>query len=320
MNEPMVNFTLSQSGEISGVTTPYAGATNHYSMIALFSVLITPEFMNATNGQCNLLISHDDGFVIGCSQSGVTWAGPQNLNGQASSALNGYTLIGGTNVNGDVEDTGTITFPAAGTYDFEIDYFQWQNEQTLVVQMNGFSPAPTLGPYNITSCANASAGSTVYAGSFPAGVASKVGQTFNVTGFVTNPKNNGYFVCTVATTTHLTLSNPNGIAESATALATCKSVLSMASAPSWPAWGVGSAPGYPAVTEQSTYPGNGTDSMPPRAVIWRGTIMVLRQILFGNQARILHSQMMLLLIRMVIRKGHTVQVIRVPSLRHGNLR
>jgi hypothetical protein len=257
--QPMVNATLNQAGEITGVTTPWASATANYSMVALFSVLITPEFMLATGGQCQLLISHDDGMVIGCAQSNVTWAGPQNLNGQSVSALNSFALIGGNNVNGDVEDTGIITFPNAGVYDFEINYFQNINEQTLVVQMNGFTPPPAVGPYTVTSCANASAGSTVYAGTFPVGVASPVGQTFDVTGFVTNPGNNGYWPCTAATTTHLTLTNPNGVAETATAVATCKSIRTMAaaSAPSWPSWGVGSAPGYPSVTEQGSYPGNG---------------------------------------------------------------
>lgn len=255
--QPMVNFTLTESGEISGTTVPYASATSNYSAVALFSIEISQEFMNATGGQCSIVFNHDDGALLGCAQSGVNWSGPQNFNGQSVSALNGYTLIGGNNVNNFNADGGVLTFPAAGIYDFEIDYFQNINEQSLVVQMNGYTPAPTVGPYNITSCANASGGSTVYAGTFPVGIASPVGQTFKVTGFSTNAVNNGEFLCTVATTTHLTLSNPNGIAESASALATCKSVVSMVTQPSWPSWGLGSAPGYPAVTEQGTYPGNG---------------------------------------------------------------
>jgi hypothetical protein len=257
--EPMVNATLNQAGEITGTTTPWGSANQRYSMVALFSILITPEFMVETGGQCQLLISHDDGMVIGCAQSNVTWAGPQTLNGQSTSALNGFALIGGNNVNGSVADTGIITFPNAGTFDFEIDYFQWENAQTLVVQMNGFTPPPTVGPYNVTSCANASAGSTVYAGTFPVGVASPVGQTFDVEGFVTNAGNNGYFKCTAATTTHLTLSNANGIAETHAAVATCKSIRTLAAsaAPSFPSWGTGSAPAYPSVTEKGSYPGNG---------------------------------------------------------------
>ena len=270
--QPMVNTTLNQAGEITGTTVPYAGATSNYSMVATFSILITQEFMNATNGQCQLLMLHDDGAVIACAQSGVTWAGPQNLNGQTNGALNTtWPLIGGNNVNGVIEDTGIISFPTAGVYDFEIDYFQHVNEQTLVIQMNGYTPPPTVGPYTITSCANASAGSTVYAGTFPVGVASPVGQWFDVTGFVTNSGNNGYYKCTAATTTHLTLSNVAGIAETAAAVATCKSIRTMSSAPSWPSWsGTSLAPLYPAVTENGTYPGNGHGTYAPTGgiAIW----------------------------------------------------
>jgi hypothetical protein len=268
--QPLVNFTLKQSGEVTGTTTPWGGANQRYSIVALFSVFISQEFFNTTGGQCQLVIQHDDGAVIGCAQSGVTWAGPQTLAGQTTTAMNVYPTIGGINQNGFSTDSGIISFPAAGQYDFEIDFFQWENEQTLTVQMNGYTPAPTVGPYTVTSCANASAGSTIYAGTFPGGVATPVGQTFNVQGFPTNAGNNGYFKCTAATTTHLTLSNPNGIAESATAVATCKSVVSLASAPTWPSFGVGSAPGYPAVTEQGTYPGNGHGAFSPTGgyLVW----------------------------------------------------
>jgi len=267
--QPMVNFTLDQAGNVTGPATPFAGATSNYSMVALFSVVISPEFMNQSGGQCQLYIGHDDGMVLGCSQPNVTWAASQNLNGQTLSALNGYVLIGGDNADGGLATQGVITFPAADTYHFEINYYQRGNEQTLAVIMNGYTIAPTVGPYNVTSCANAAGGSTVYAGTFPVGISTPVGQTFNVQGFTT-PANNGYFKCTVATTTHLTLSNANGVAEVAAALATCKSVLSLGSAPAWPTWGVGSAPAYPAVTESGSYPGNGHGAFAPTGgyLVW----------------------------------------------------
>ena len=267
--QPMVNFTLKQSGEISGTTTPFASATSNYSMVALFSVLITPEFMATTNGQCSLLISHDDGMLIACAQSGVTWGGPQNLNGQSVSAMNSYALLGGNNVNGDTEDTGTLTFPSAGVYDFEINYFQKDDQQTLVVQMNGYTPPPTLGPFTITSVASSSG---VYTGTVPGGAANAyAGQYFTTKGFV-NAANNLSLPskCTASSATTLTLTNPNSIAESASALATCASVMSMVTAPTFPVWGVGSAPGYPAVTEQGVYPGNGFGAYKPTGgvLVW----------------------------------------------------
>jgi|SRR5579859_1074772 len=70
------------------------------------------------------------------------------------------------------------------------------------------------GALAITSCANASAGNTVYTGVFPGGGSNGfVGLTFLVTGFVTNTSNNGTFVCTASSTTTLTLANPAGISE-----------------------------------------------------------------------------------------------------------
>lgn len=78
----------------------------------------------------------------------------------------------------------------------------------------------TSGLLSITSCANASAGSTVYTGTFPGGSSNGyAGLTFAVAGFVTNPQNNGTFVCTASTLTTLTLSNPTGVAETISATA-----------------------------------------------------------------------------------------------------
>lgn len=62
----------------------------------------------------------------------------------------------------------------------------------------------------ITSVANASAGSTVYTGTF--GSNSWAGQNVTVTG-CTNAVNNGTFACTASTTTTLTLSNASGVVE-----------------------------------------------------------------------------------------------------------
>lgn len=72
----------------------------------------------------------------------------------------------------------------------------------------------------ITSCANASAGTTVYTGTFPGGASNGyIGLTFVVAGFVTNSQNNGTFTCTASTLTTLTLNNPNGVAETHAATA-----------------------------------------------------------------------------------------------------
>jgi hypothetical protein len=71
--------------------------------------------------------------------------------------------------------------------------------------------------YNIVFAANASGGTTVYTGFSPTGnesVNAYAGYTFTVSGFVTNPANNGIFFCVASTPTTITLANPNGVAES----------------------------------------------------------------------------------------------------------
>src|SRR6266436_4321801 len=92
--------------------------------------------------------------------------------------------------------------------------FQLSNSTIQVIIDTG-----TSGNLAITSCNNASAGTTVYNGTFPGGGSNGyVGLTFVVSGFVTNPNsNNGTFVCTASTTTTLTLNNKNGIAETVAA-------------------------------------------------------------------------------------------------------
>ncbi len=75
------------------------------------------------------------------------------------------------------------------------------------------------GNLTITSCGNASTGTTVYNGTFPGGGSNGyVGLVFVVSGFVTNPTtNNGTFTCTASTSTTLTLNNPSGVAETVAA-------------------------------------------------------------------------------------------------------
>ena len=73
----------------------------------------------------------------------------------------------------------------------------------------------------LSAAANASAGTTVYTGTIGVAANSLVGKMFAVTGFVTNPANNGTFVVTANNgSTTITLANTAGIAESASALAT----------------------------------------------------------------------------------------------------
>lgn len=133
-------------------------------------------------------------------------------------------LLGGRNVEltnrltlqrrpGHVLFGGGSTYPTSPLRAFS---FQLANGSIQVIIDTG-----STGALSITSCNNASAGTTVYNGTFPGGSSNGfVGMVFQVTGFVTNPNsNNGTFTCTASTATTLTLNNANGIAETVAASA-----------------------------------------------------------------------------------------------------
>jgi hypothetical protein len=78
----------------------------------------------------------------------------------------------------------------------------------------------STGNLVLTSCNNNSGGNTVYNGTITGGGSNAyVGMSFIVAGFQTNLINNGTFTCVASSSTTLTLSNPNGIAETIAATA-----------------------------------------------------------------------------------------------------
>jgi hypothetical protein len=84
------------------------------------------------------------------------------------------------------------------------------------------SPA---GALTLTSVAASSGGSAVYTGTITGGTTPNyVGNRFVITGF-TNPQNNGTFLCTACSTTTLTLSNPNAVAETHAGTATALNLM-----------------------------------------------------------------------------------------------
>lgn len=84
------------------------------------------------------------------------------------------------------------------------------------------SPA---GALTLSAAAAASGGSTVYTGTITGGTSpAYVGQTFVITGFDI-AANNGTFLCTACSTTTLTLSNPNGVADTHAGTATAENLM-----------------------------------------------------------------------------------------------
>jgi len=84
------------------------------------------------------------------------------------------------------------------------------------------SPAAALV---LSAVAAASAGSAVYTGTITGGTSPNfVGNRFVVAGF-TKTANNGTFICTACSTTTLTLSNPNAVAETHAGTATALNLM-----------------------------------------------------------------------------------------------
>jgi len=109
----------------------------------------------------------------------------------------------------------TTTYPTAPLRAFP---FQLTDGTIRVIIDTG-----STGSLSISSVANSSGGSAVYTGTFPNGGSNAyAGMVFQIAGFVTNPGNNGTFICSASSTTTLTLNNANAISEShaATAIST----------------------------------------------------------------------------------------------------
>lgn len=84
------------------------------------------------------------------------------------------------------------------------------------------SPA---GALTLSAAAAASGGSTVYTGTITGGASPNyVGQFFTIAGFDLTA-NNGYFLCTACSVTTLTLSNPNGVADTHAGTATAANLI-----------------------------------------------------------------------------------------------
>ena len=141
---PLQWATLSAAGDITGYTTPYAGATpGNYTMV-VYGTMVIP-----TAGSYSFTIFHDDGMFWGIGPSGSNQptriSGPTNCPAPTATltALQGYPVLGANNTNGVYQDLFVINFPAAGSYPFELDFAKSGNSgQFLCLYCNGQTPVP----------------------------------------------------------------------------------------------------------------------------------------------------------------------------------
>jgi hypothetical protein len=137
---PLQWATIDAAGDITGHTTPYAGATpGNYTMV------VTGTMTFPTSGQYSFTIFHDDGMFWGMGNGATRVSGPSNCPAPVATvtALNGYNVMGANNVNGVFQDSYTVNIPTAGDYPFEIDFAKSTNAgQFLALYCNGQTPIP----------------------------------------------------------------------------------------------------------------------------------------------------------------------------------
>ncbi|MGH7745785.1 MAG: hypothetical protein ACREQ5_13530, partial [Candidatus Dormibacteria bacterium] len=149
--QPAVNYVLNEAGEIPSTTVPSAVATNHYSMVALFSINIPSA------GQYSMDIGHDDGMFFGIDGGAQLISGLTTPLYHPVTAMNSYPVLGGfdSNSNGRPNvDSFVVNFPTAGVYNMEIDYYNFESSSTLQLQIQGFSPIPIANGNSLESGAN----------------------------------------------------------------------------------------------------------------------------------------------------------------------
>jgi hypothetical protein len=100
-----------------------------------------------------------------------------------------------------------------------------------VVELFGDGPGvnsawtPNVGPFSITSVANASGGNTVYTGAITGGASNTyLGYNFLPSGFAHSQNNTGgsnpaFFECVASTATTITLNNPSGVSDTTGSIA-----------------------------------------------------------------------------------------------------
>jgi hypothetical protein len=148
-DQPMQIFGVTPGGIWDGTDAViWSGATQNYCMIVIFNL----QFSEA--GTYTFQMVNDDGAIFGMGGGVVPVSGPtNNAQTQTKTALKGYPIVA---VNNNSANHGawnsqfSVSVPAAGTYPCELDYVQWEGQQTMVILSQ---PATGAGWLNTTAYA-----------------------------------------------------------------------------------------------------------------------------------------------------------------------
>lgn len=158
--QPMQWATLSAAGAITGYTVPWSGATQFYQMTVQCNLVIPAA------GKYAIQMIHDDGAIFGFGAGGVNQQQPvlqsstsnDQWTFQTVTAEQAYPVLGGTSKSGAWQDTFIVEFLSADTYPLEIDYCQFEANQTLMFKIVATNPTGKPSP-NILPSTSPNAGS-----------------------------------------------------------------------------------------------------------------------------------------------------------------
>jgi len=151
---PFTNVTTDANGNYTGsVIAQGSGYQAGTGTLSTFEAVFTGTFTVAAAGNVTFNFLSADGFVFGIGNGAQRVSGTY-VNPPASTAFNGYTVMGAFNtVTSTVQNAITVTFPAAGTYPYEVDYAD-SNQVAWIPPASEWKymiANPTLGTINSIS-------------------------------------------------------------------------------------------------------------------------------------------------------------------------
>jgi RHS repeat-associated protein/uncharacterized repeat protein (TIGR01451 family) len=147
---PFTDVTTDVNGNYNGTIVAQGNSLQAgNSNLTNFDAVFTANLIVAQAGDVTFNIYANDGFLFGVG-NGATRVSGANENPPASnlSAIQGYPLMGAFNLVGAGTRPVTVHFPAAGTYPYELDYFE-ANGDALSLAMSVATFTAQTNPLSI---------------------------------------------------------------------------------------------------------------------------------------------------------------------------
>lgn len=136
--QPMQVDILDSNGIFHGRSVVWQFANSGYDMVVSGSLFVP------TAGNHVIQISHDDSLLFGIQGATRVSGSTFDTSAHTVTPMLGLPILGANNHVGFFPfDTYVVNFAASGNFKFEIDYTQWKDYQTLVVQFDGVDVLPT---------------------------------------------------------------------------------------------------------------------------------------------------------------------------------